>query len=259
MPPSPRKEKHSRFGSVTNLFFSKLKGDKKAKSKGTKRKGKKVRNGTGGNVKKKRPKNAVFGVDPAKLESVQCDEYASPIPLVLSRLKSELFMNDGHLLEGIFRVAPNATECKRVEEELDGGGLHHIRWDEVGASLIANLIKIWFRLLPNPVLQGIDSAKIEKVQSTQSVADAESVVMEELVEPQRSYFLWLLDLCIDITAHEADNKMSPKNMAVVVAPNLYDPTRIANPMKAMTISQAIVQLIQIAIEWRTQSADRLAE
>ena len=94
------------------------------------------------------------------------------------------------------------------------------------------------------------------MQATQSVADAESVVMAELSEPGRSLFLWLLDLCIDIAAHKETNKMTAKNMAVVVAPNLYDPTKIANPMKAMTISQAIVEFIQIAIAWRIQSGGR---
>merc|ERR1711972_1298629 len=207
------KEKHSRFGSVTNLFLSKLKGDKK----GSKSKQKKKRKN--GVKKKSVKKNLMFGVDPKTLESVQCDEYDSPIPLVLTKLKAELFMNDGHLLEGIFRVAPNATDCKRIEEELNDGKLQQIEWEQVGASLIANLIKIWFRLLPIPVLQNIESGKLEKVQSSQSVEDAESVVMDEMVEPQRSYFLWLIDLCIDITAHEPTNKMSTKNMAVVVAPN----------------------------------------
>jgi len=200
--------------------------------------------------KEKKKKNAIFGVDPLSLESVLCEEYLSAIPLVLNKLKAELFMKDGHLLEGIFRIAPNATECKRIEDALNDGLLEHIEWDEVGASLIANLIKIWFRHLPQCVLQEVESGKLERVQT---VEDAENVVMEEMAEPQRSYFLWLLDLCIDITAHESTNKMSKKNMAVVVAPNLYDPTKIANPMRAMTVSQAIVQFIQIAIEWRIQS------
>ena len=253
---APKKEKHSRFGSVTNLFFSKLKGSESAKKK----KAKKLKNGKNGkNAKsKKAAKYQVFGVDPRSLESAQCDGYAVPIPLVLTKMKAELFMNDGHLIEGIFRVAPNATTCKEVEDAMNGGAasMESIDWASAGGAVIANLIKIWFRLLPQPVLDGIESGKIERVQQTQSVDDAESVVMDELAEPQRTYFLWLIDLCIDITAHDAVNKMTPKNMAVVVAPNLYDPAAITDPMKAMTLSQAIVQFVQITIEWRTRSAEQ---
>ena len=145
---TPSKEKHSRFGSVTTLFFSKLKGDKKQKKKR-----KRPKNGKTGKAAKAKRKGVVFGVEPTMLDSARCAEYECPIPVVLSKLKEELFLSDGHLVEGIFRVAPNATECSRIEEAVDEGKADHIDWETVGGPLIANLIKIWFRMLPEPLLQ----------------------------------------------------------------------------------------------------------
>jgi hypothetical protein len=35
-------------------------------------------------------------------------------------------------------------------------------------------------------------------------------------EPQCSIFLWLLDLCLDVSANSATNKMTPQNLAIVI-------------------------------------------
>ena len=200
-------------------------------------------------------KNAIFGIDPTELNSTLLLEtdYKSPIPNILIKLREELFVNDGHLIEGIFRKAPNGAECRKIEDELNNGKFLQINFSEIDCVLIANLIKIWFRQLPQPILQSIDSSKIEKVQITQNIKDVEDIIHNDLSEPFKSYYKWLLDLCLAITKYENKNKMSVKNMAVVAAPNLYDPTKIENPMKAMTVSQAIVHFLQLSIQWRQEN------
>ena len=74
--------------------------------------------------------------------------------------------------------------------------------------------------------------------------------MSDIGEPYISYLKWLLDLCIDISFNQKINKMSSKAMAIVISPNLFDPTKIENPMKAMTISAAIVKFLELSIKWR---------
>lgn len=253
---SSKKDKHSRFSSVTNGIskawkFAKAKGEQQKKKK--LQKNVKKNNNKNGNKKK----NAIFGIDPKELNSTLLldTDYESPIPNILIKLRSELFQNDGHLIEGIFRKAPNANKCKEIEDELNNGKFLQINFSEIECVLIANLIKIWFRQLPVPVLQLIDSSKIEKVQITQNMNDVIDIINNDLKEPYKSYFKWLLDLCLDIAKHENVNKMGIKNMAVVVSPNLYDPTKIENPMKAMTVSQAIVHFLQLSMQWRSTEND----
>merc|ERR1712129_83600 len=212
------------------------------------------------NQKKKQPKeviakqkNKIFGINPLRLSAtLLSDQYKSCIPNILIRLKHEIFAKNDHLCEGIFRLAPCANQCKQIENELNANGLSSEQiFDNVNGALLANLIKIWFRKLPIPILQNVDIAKIEKIQATQSMEDAKSV-LDEVKEPYISYLQWLLDLCLDISKYEKDNKMSAKNMAVVVSPNLFDPTKCKNPMQAMTVSMAMVKFVELAIEWRKQ-------
>jgi len=186
--------------------------------------------------------------------TVQNADYGAAIPTVLETLRRELEANDGFGIEGIFRVAPNATECKRIEALLDAGDGEGaaVEWATVPGALIANLIKIWFRKMPRSVLQSVEAAKIEAVQNSHSVAAAQKIVNEDLTVSERALLLWLLDLCLAVTAREAENKMTVKNMAVVVSPNLYDPSALQNPMKAMSVSQAIVEFMVLAIGWRAQ-------
>lgn len=79
---------------------------------------------------------------------------------------------------------------------------------------------------------------------------AGDLIENEMGEPYCSYFKWLLDLCIDITKYEKMNKMSIKNMAICIGPNLCDSSSINNSMKAKTASAAIIKFVQLSILWR---------
>ena len=203
------------------------------------------------NKKRKNRKNQVFGIESILLSSTLILEkdYKSPIPNFLIKLKKELFSNGGHLIEGIFRVAPNNDDCKAVEDELNDGNFQNMDFGAMAGELVANLIKMWFRQLPEPVLQALSKGnKMETAKTKQHCLGILSGA--DIAEPNKSYFLWLLDLSADIIEHGSVNKMSPKAMAVVLAPNMYNPGMFENPMKAMTFSVAVVKFMQMAIECR---------
>ena len=77
-----------------------------------------------------------------------------------------------------------------------------------------------------------------------------AVVLNDITEPNKSYFLWLLDLCVEIIEHIAINKMGVKAMAVVMSQNTFNPSDFLNPLEAMKFSGAIVKFMMLAIEWR---------
>eukprot|EP01084_Bolivina_argentea_P130848 231002_1 len=66
--------------------------------------------------KENKKANAIFGVAPHDLACSHSDAYVSPIPNVLNVLRHHLFVNNGHLIEGIFRIAPNGDECRAIED-----------------------------------------------------------------------------------------------------------------------------------------------
>ena len=63
------------------------------------------------------------------------------MPVLLSRMRQQLFGMNGHLVEGIFRVSPGAAELKQARRHLDAGQLAKV----ASAECLAQLIKLWFR------------------------------------------------------------------------------------------------------------------
>ncbi len=49
-------------------------------------------------------------------------------------------------------------------------------------------------------------------------------------EPFASLLYWILDLCVLISSHSAVNKMTPQNLAIVFAPNLFKTMVVEDPL-----------------------------
>jgi len=194
-------------------------------------------------------KSWVFGVQPISLDStlIVDKDYGAPIPNILIQLEKELFKNDGHLIEGIFRVSPNEEECRQIENNLNNGDTYSLKLGEIDGNIIAELIKTWFKKLPQSIFEDIDE---DKIISCKNMKIAGDIIENEMGEPYESYYKWLLDLCVEITKYEKFNKMSIKKLAVVIAPSLCDLSQIANPMKAMNFSALIIKFVQLSILWR---------
>merc|ERR1719233_624002 len=107
----------------------------------------------------------------------------------------------GYKAVGIFRLAPAGKNNDTVKELINTGGDWKSQVNDV--NLCANLIKVWFRDLPVPILNQIEKKVIEMSQDTESVAKA----AEMFPEPSRSILLWLWDLCVEVAQHQRENKM----------------------------------------------------
>jgi len=110
----------------------------------------------------------------------------------------------------------------------------------------ANLIKVWFRDLPDPLLNCVLPERVEMATKEEDVVK----VIADFPEPQKSIFLWLCDMCVECAVFETVNKMGPKNLAIVIGPNLFNTNQFENPMKAMTYSAKVVEFFEKAIRWR---------
>ena len=166
-------------------------------------------------------------------------DYESEIPCLLLMLKRMLMEKKGIDLEGIFRIAPGREQCDLAMNQIDTGTFE----DCEDAHIIANLIKIFFRNLPESLCS--DKAipeKIVYIVADSNVDDAYKILMG-LDDPWKSVTLWLLDLMALVVQNEKVNKMCVKNISIVMAPNLFTPN-LDNPMAAMTKSQKVVEYLQ---------------
>lgn len=149
--------------------------------------------------------NKQFGVKPHMLPSVKLNAYSHKIPKVLVTLRQKLEDANAYSQMGIFRLAPNATANDAMKATInkgkfDGGS------DDVDSNVYANLIKVWFRDLPDPLLNCVDPVKIEMAQKENDVAQ----IVNQFPEPQKSIFEWLCDMCVECAKHEKVNKMGPQ-------------------------------------------------
>lgn len=190
--------------------------------------------------------NRQFGIPPHQLETVAVEGrgYGSRVPVVLEQMKKCLVDAGGLTVEGIFRLAPDFSESEFVKQQLNERRF-------VGCNdphILANLIKVWFRDLPSPILSSI---KLSHLQDCEKSDKAVHTIYHCMDEPQRSYLLWLLDLAVLVSSKQSLNKMTAKNLSIVWGPNLFRAE--GDPTTSLQLSQKIVRFLELAILWRAET------
>jgi hypothetical protein len=190
--------------------------------------------------------NKQFGLPLAQVDTVAVKGYGARIPALLVRLKKYLVKHDGLKSEGIFRLAPSADENAQAKQELENGEFK-------GASdinVIANLMKVFFRDLPQPLLQSLSKQDI-----MQTPADDEMLsIVDKLPKPNRSVLMWMCDLFAEVVAETDANRMSHKSLAIVFGPNLYrDTSESSDPMEAFAFLQQVGKFVELISTWREKS------
>jgi len=182
----------------------------------------------------------VFGIDPSSLD--QTDDNGYRIPTILMNMKNNLVEKGGINSEGIFRLAGEQTEIRRLKDNLNNK-TSDIPTNDVNA--IASLIKIWFRDLPVPILNTLPQDYIMNFSTAFDCVSA----YESLPEPQKTLLSWLLDFLVQVARNSELNKMSSQNLAIVIAPNLYD-IATPNPMEGLILSQKCAQFLNHVLNSR---------
>ena len=119
--------------------------------------------------------------------------------------------------------------------------------DEADVHTYANLIKIWYRELPCPVLQEL--AQCERMIQCETEQDCRDL-FDSMSQPESSLLVFLLDILTQVALCEEHNKMSPKNCAIVAGPNLLRADIESNPMKALVLSQKAANFVEHLINYQ---------
>jgi RhoGAP domain len=172
--------------------------------------------------------NGVFGVDPETLDKTQDGTHT--VPAVLVDMKNNLGVNNGFVQEGIFRLAGEQSEIQQVKRLMNSKGFDFN--NELDPNCMASLIKIWFRDLPTPIMNFVAKEVLMELSDPDECKD----VFNGLPEEPKAILSWLLDLLSYTSGFSDQNKMTPTNIAICVAPNLYD-ISTPNPMEGLILSQ----------------------
>ena len=119
---------------------------------------------------------------------------------------------------------------------------------------LATLIKIWYRELPQPLLNVLPEARI------MDSADIDTCVAAlDALEPlSRALLDWLLDLMLDVAANRETTKMTAQNLAIVIAPNLYEATT-PDPVQGLLMSQKAVQFVHNILLYKARLREKKRE
>ena len=85
--------------------------------------------------------NQQFGLPLSQVPRCHVEGYAERIPALLVMMRRELEKGHGRDQVGIFRLAPDADDCKTAKEEMNRGDFHGVQ----DVNIVANLIKVFFR------------------------------------------------------------------------------------------------------------------
>lgn len=146
--------------------------------------------------------------------------------------------------EGIFRVAGSASKVRRLKGAFDANLVttetlaqadEHDR--DYDVHVVAGALKCYLRELPEPLLTHIlHDQWLEAVRQTdhQQRLKALWVVVNQLPPVNLANLRYLVKFLAKLAANSSSNKMSPSNIAIVIAPNLIWAQRDAEEQPDMS-------------------------
>lgn len=181
----------------------------------------------------------VYGVPLHDHLRIAQEEIAVPLQVCVRRL-----LEVGLYEEGIFRVAGSASKVRRLKGAFDANLVttetlaqadEHDR--DYDVHVVAGALKCYLRELPEPLLTHmLHDQWLEAVRQTdhQQRLKALWVVVNQLPPSNLANLRYLVKFLAKLAANSSNNKMSPSNIAIVIAPNLIWAQRDAEEQPDMS-------------------------
>lgn len=174
-----------------------------------------------------------------------------PVPWIMFALVRQIIISKGQSCEGIMRVSGDADMMQKLRYEVNSypanePPLSDSFWAHYDVHVLAGLLKQWFRQLDEPVIpfnlyqQSIDAVARNDIKALLQL-------VEDIPEPNRTVLVYLVAFLQLIVSQSDLNKMTSRNISLVVAPNcLWSQTR--DPQLMLQNSQFESSVIQVLIE-----------
>ncbi|XP_040206348.1 rho GTPase-activating protein 18 isoform X2 [Rana temporaria] len=158
------------------------------------------------------------------LEQDQRKVPGTKVPLILQSLIS-LIEKGGLDTEGVLRIPGASSRVKALCQELEAKFYEGtFNWDTVKQHDAASLLKFFIRELPLPLLTVEYMKAFHSVQylpTKQHRLQALNLLVILLPDIHRDTLKALLEFLENVVDHREQNKMTLKNVAMIMAPNLF--------------------------------------
>lgn len=208
-------------------------------------------------VKIKAKEYGLFGVPLSVL--LEQDQRKIPntrVPLIFHKLISHI-EEQGLLTEGILRIPGVASRVKNICQDLEAK-FHEgfFNWDSVKQHDAASILKLFIRELPQPLLTAEYLKCFHSVQnlpSRKQQLQALNLLMLLLPDANRDTLKALLEFLQRVVDRRQANKMTLKNVAMVMAPNLFSVhgSRLkANEQSELTMAAGTANVMLLMIKYQ---------
>ncbi|XP_026725108.1 rho GTPase-activating protein 92B-like isoform X2 [Trichoplusia ni] len=191
----------------------------------------------------------VFGYPLEEHLRVTSRTIAFPIELCVCTLH-ELALNE----EGLFRIAGGSSKVRRMKLSLDAGLFNvPLPRDYRDMHVVASVLKCYLRELPEPILtyrlyETFVNASRQPTEQTRLNALWEAIHL--LPEANFQNLRYLIKFLSALTQNQSTNKMTPSNLAIVIAPNLlWAADESTFDMNITTAVNCIVELLIKHADW----------
>uniref|UniRef100_A0A0P4VP04 Putative rho gtpase-activating protein 17 n=1 Tax=Rhodnius neglectus TaxID=72488 RepID=A0A0P4VP04_9HEMI len=163
--------------------------------------------------------------------------------------------------EGLFRVAPGASKLRRMKLSLDANYLDfETALQFRDPHLFAGVLKSYLRELPEPLLthrlydQWMSAARTMASGNQKGGLSALWNVVYSLPQANLDNLHYLVKFLASLASNKHSNKMTPQNLAIVIAPNIIwspndDSNNIGLNMNVANLHSIIVDSLVSFCDW----------
>lgn len=185
--------------------------------------------------------SVLFGSD----LTARCEFEKRVIPSIISRCIEEVELR-GMDMEGIYRKSGGSGQVNTVRAGFEKNGDYDISDPDLDIHAVTSALKQYFRRLPVPLIsfdvydQFLDAGQIH---DSEKKAAAMLAAVNELPGSHRDCLQFLVFHLSRVIQHEAENLMTPLNLAVVFAPTIMRPMSIEREMTDVQQQRIAVQAL----------------
>lgn len=191
-------------------------------------------------------KTTLDGIMERQRESSVYPEHT--LPNVFTVLKAAVVRAGGLTTEGIFRVSPEASAVVDLARQFESGDLRVPA--DTSPHVPAALLKKWMRELTSPIMPDqLYEACVDLGRQTACPGRErlQSVIGQMPVHHAR-LMTAVLHLVQQFAAHEAENRMSVKNLCIVLVPSVLRCPENADPIQVMKNAQFECRFLEYCVE-----------
>lgn len=198
------------------------------------------------------PSKPVYGKSLAEHLRVTQRKVAFPIEFCVCAL-----LRFGMEEEGLFRVAGGASKVRLLKTSFDACGTSPPTLECQDPHIFACALKSYLRDLPDPLMTHAlydDWMEATRKQSSEARLQALKDVVNKLPQANFDNLRYLIKFFSELSRNQEVNKMTPQNIAIVIAPNLIwshtnETIEMGMNMTAANTYSSIVDSLVNHVEW----------